>query len=136
MKPIMLEIVTRVLTTYDHCRHCEVFFDQAGLDEKFHQKEVNEYPSDLKEENVKLSEWIKELTRLYKHRLLIRLIDVQSLPGMYKSLRHRVRKYPTFIIEGKEVYTGWDKNQLEDLLDKYIQTSIHSKHPGIQPTLT
>ena len=136
MKPIMLEIVTRVLTTYDHCRHCEVFFDQAGLDKKFHQKEVNEYPSDLKEENVKLSEWIKELTRLYKHRLLIKLIDVQSPLGIYKSLRHRVRKYPTFIIEGKDVYTGWEKSQLEDLLDKYIQTSIGSKHPRIQPTLT
>jgi hypothetical protein len=136
MKPIMLEIVTRVLTTYDHCRHCEVFFDQAGLDKKLHQKEVNEYPPDLKEDAVKLSEWIKELTRLYKHRLLIKLIDVQSLLGIYKSLRHRIRRYPTFIIEGKEVYTGWDKNQLEDLLDKYIQSYIHSKHRRAQPTLT
>jgi len=136
MKPIRLEIVTRVLITYDHCRHCEVFFDQAGFDKKFHQKEVNEYPPDLKEEVVKLSEWIKELTRLYKHRLLIKLIDVQSLLGIYKSLRHRIRRYPTFIIEGKEVYTGWDKNQLEDLLDKYIQSYIHSKHRRIQATLT
>jgi len=136
MKPIMLEIVTRVLTTYGHCRHCGVFLGQAGLDKKLHQKEVNEYPSDLKEEVVKLSEWIKELTRLYKHRLLIKLIDVQSPLGLYKSLRHRVRRYPTFIIEGKDVYTGWDKNQLEDLLDKYVQASIDSKHPRIQPTLT
>ncbi len=136
MKPIMLETVTRVLTTYDHCRHCEVFFDQAGFDKKFHQKEVNEYPPELKEEVVKLSEWIKELTRLYKHRLLIKLIDIQSLLGIYKSLRHRIRRYPTFIIEGKEVYTGWDKHQLEDLLDKYIQSSIHSKRRRVQATLT
>jgi len=136
MKPILLEIVARVLTTYDHCRHCELFFGQAGLDKKFHQKEVNEFPPDLREEFVKLSEWMKELTRLYKHRLFIKLIDVQSFLGIYKSLRHGIRRYPTFIIEGKEVYSGWDKSQLEGLLDKHIQTSLLPKHRRVQPTLS
>ncbi len=98
MKPILLEIVTQVLTSYDHCRHCEVFFGQAGLDEKFHQKEINEYPADLKEEYARLCEWTKELTRLYRHRLFIKLIDVQSFVVIYKSLRYRIRRYPTFII--------------------------------------
>ena len=136
MRPILLEIVTKVLTTYDHCRQCEIFVDEAGLDKKFHQKEMEEYPPDLKEEYLRLSDWIRELTRLYKHRLLIKLIDVQSLHGFYKSLRHRIRKYPTFIIEGKETYTGWDRNQLEALLDKYIQASLLSRHRSAQPTLT
>jgi len=136
MKPILLEIVTQVLTSYDHCRHCEVFFDQAGLDKKFHHKEVNEYPADLKEEYAKLCEWMKELTRLYKHRLFIKLIDVQSFVGIYKSLRHGIRRYPTFIIEGKEVYTGWDKNQLEDLLDKYVKAAVVSRERSTQPTFS
>ena len=124
MRPISLEIVTRVMTTYNHCRHCEVIFDQAGLDQKFHQREINEYPLDLRQEFTNLSDWIRELTRLYKHRLLIRLIDAQSFLGLYKSLRHRIRKYPTFIIERKETYEGWDKSQLECLLDKYIRASL------------
>ncbi len=128
MRPISLEIVSKVLTTFDHCRHCEILFDQAGLDQKFHQKEMNEYPSDLKEEYVKLSDWIRELRRLYKHRLLIKLIDIQSPLGMYKSLRHRIRTYPTFIIEGKEAYAGWDKNHLEGLLDRYMKASLPSKY--------
>jgi hypothetical protein len=136
MRPILLEIVTKVLTTYDHCRHCETLFNQAGLDEKFHQKEMNEYPPDLKEEFIKLSDWIRELTRLYKHRLLIKLIDVQSFLGIYKSLRYRIRKYPTFIVEGKESYSGWDKSQLEALLDKYVKTSILSKRKSVQLTLS
>ncbi|MGQ9648016.1 MAG: hypothetical protein ACUVWO_15935 [Thermodesulfobacteriota bacterium] len=135
MKPILLEIVTRVLTTYDHCHHCEVIFDQAGLDKKFHQQEVNEYPPDLMEEFVRLSEWTKELTRLYKHRLLIKLVDVQSLLGIYKSLRHRIRRYPAFIIEGKEVYMGWDKTRLESLLDEYIKKAQPGKHRHPQPFL-
>jgi hypothetical protein len=136
MKPILLEIVTQVLTSYDHCRHCEIFFDQAGFDKKFHQKEVNEYPADLKEEYAKLCELMKELMRLYRHRLFIKLIDAQSFVGIYKSLRHRFRRYPTFIIEGREVYTGWDKNHLEDLLDKYIKNALPAKHRHLQPSLS
>jgi hypothetical protein len=136
MKPIQLEIVTKVVTFFDHCRRCQVLFDQAGLDKKIHQKEMEEYPPDLKEEYLKLSDWVRELTRLYKHRLLIKLIDVQSPLGIYKSLRHRIRTYPTFIVEGKETYTGWDKNQLESLLDKYIQNSLSSKRRNLQPSLS
>jgi hypothetical protein len=97
---------------------------------------MEEYPLDLKEEYLKLSDWIRELTRLYKHRLLIRVIDAQSPLGFYKSLRHRIRTYPAFIVEGKETYTGWDKNQLESLLDKNIKNSLPSKHRGFQPSLS
>jgi hypothetical protein len=91
----------------------------VGLDQKFHQRETEEYPLDLKEEYGKLSDWILELSRLYKHRLLIKLIDVQSPMGIYKSLRHWIRRYPTFIVEGQETYTGWDKGRLESLLVKF-----------------
>jgi len=91
----------------------------VGLDQKFHQRETDEYPLDLKEEYAKLSDRIQDLTRLYRHRLFIKLIDVQSPLGIYKSLRHWIRKYPTFIVEGQETYTGWDKRQLENLLVKY-----------------
>jgi len=136
MKPIQLEIVTKVVTFFDHCRRCQILFDQAGLDKKVHQKEMEEYPPDLKEEYLKLSDWVRELTRLYKHRLLIKLIDVQSPLGIYKSLRYWIRTYPTFIVEGKETYTGWDKNQLESLLDKHIKNSLPSKHQNLQPSLS
>jgi hypothetical protein len=124
MKPVLLEIVTKLLSSWGSCRRCKILFDQTGLDQKLHQKEIDDYPPDLKEESTKLSGWIRELNRLYKHRLLIRLIDVQSPLGIYKSLRYRIRTYPTFIVEGKETYAGWDKSQLENLLDKYIKRSL------------
>jgi len=135
MKPVLIEIVTRVLTHFDHCAHCEVLFGQAGIDRKLHQKETEEYPSDLKEEYLNLSNWIRELTHLYKHRVIIKLIDVQSLIGIYKSFRHRIRTYPTFIIEGKETYAGWDKNRLETLLDKHIKAMNQSKQQSLRPVL-
>jgi hypothetical protein len=136
MKPILLEIVTKVITSFGQCRRCKILFDQAGFDQKLHQKEMDEYPADLKEEYTKLSDWIRELNRLYKHRLSIKLIDVQSPLGIYKSLRYRIRTYPTFIVEGKEAYAGWDKSQLESLLDKYIKNALPSKHRGLQPSLS
>ena len=136
MKPILLEIVTKVISSFGQCRRCKILFDEAGFDQKFHQKEMDEYPADLKEEYTKLSDWIRELTRLYKHRLLIRVIDVQSPLGIYKSLRHRIRAYPAFIVEGKETYTGWDKGQLESLLDKHIKNSLPSKHQNLQPSIS
>jgi hypothetical protein len=136
MKPIQLEIVTKVIAYFDQCRRCKILFDQAGFDQKLHQKEMDEYPADLKEEVTKLSDWILELNRLYKHRLSIKMIDVQSLLGIYKSLRYRIRTYPTFIVEGKETYAGWDKSQLEGLLDKYIKNALPSKHRTLQPSLS
>jgi hypothetical protein len=129
MKPIRLEIVTKMLTLFGQCRRCEILLDQVALGKKSRQKEMEEYPSDLKEEYARLWEWIRELTRLYKHRLLIRLIDVQSPLGIYKSLRYRIRTYPAFIVEGKETYAGWDKDRLEGLLDRYIKNSLPTKHP-------
>ncbi len=136
MKPIRLEVVTKMLTFFSQCRRCEILYDQVDLGKKSRQKEVEEYPSDLKEEYAKLWEWIRELTRLYKHRLLIRMIDVQSPLGIYKSLRYRIRTYPTFIVEGKEIYSGWDKDRLESLLDRYIKSSLPSRDQSSQASLS
>lgn len=120
MGPVILEIVTRVLTTFDHCPHCEFLFDQAGLDETHHQREINEYPEDLKEEYLRLSTWIRELSRRYKDRLVIKVIDFQSVLGIYKSIRYRIRSYPSFIVAGNELYTGWDKDALTALLERHL----------------
>jgi hypothetical protein len=32
---------------------------------------------------------------------IISFSDIQSPIGMYKSLRYRIRTYPTFIVEGR-----------------------------------
>ena len=136
MKPISLEIVTGTITIFGHCRHCEVFFDEAGLQQKARESEIKDYPSDLIRESENLFDWVRELKRLYKHRLSIRLIDAKSFVGFYKSLRYRIRKYPTFIVDGKETYAGWDKSRLEEILDSNIKASLGLDRRRIQPTLS
>jgi hypothetical protein len=120
MGPKVLEIVTQVLTTYDHCSHCESIFDAAGVNAKFHKRDLDDYPADLREEYSRLSDWIRELAGLYKERIQIALIDAQSPKGIMKALRHSIRQYPTFVMDGKKIYTGWDKGRLQQELEKHL----------------
>ena len=95
--------------------HCERIFDQAGLGKKVHNL-AEQYPPKFLEESHRLAAWLEELTARYGSRLSIRVIDPQSPLGFFKSLRHWVRRYPTFIINGQKKYTGWDREALEALL--------------------
>lgn len=136
MRAIRLEVVTNMLTTYGQCNRCSLIFEETGLKRESDRRQLDEYPQDLKEESEKLSIWIRELKQLYKHRLVIRLIDAQSLAGVYKALRHRVRKYPTFIVDGKETLSGWDKRRLEELIDKQIKALIFARRQSLQSSVS
>lgn len=114
-KPVTLEVISLMPTTYFHCAHCEFIFDQVGIGKKVHSRD-EQYPPEFLEESHRLATWLEELSARYGPRLVIRLIDPQSLLGFFKSLRHWVRRYPTFIVNGREKYTGWDRKTLEAIL--------------------
>ncbi len=121
MKPIVLEIVTNVLTVFNHCNRCGPVFREAGVEDKVNLEVLNEYPKELREEFQRLLDWINELVRLYRHRISVRIVDAKSMHGIYKSLRHHFRKYPAFIVDNKDVVTGWDHEKLSDILDAHIR---------------
>ena len=93
-----------------------------GLKKKRDDRDLNDYPEDLKEEYLFLSNWIRELAQKYREKILIKVIDVQSLLGFYKSLRYGARQYPTFIVNKKAKYTGKEKTRLDALLKEYLQS--------------
>ena len=124
MKPISIEVVTRVLTSYGHCVRCEPFFHESEVGKKSKIEDVKKYPPDLIEESLRFSEVICELYQIYKHRIRVRLIDVQSPLGIYKSLIHGFREYPAFIVEKEDVYKGLDKHKLEEIIDKHIKATV------------
>jgi len=76
----------------------------------------------VKEDYLYLSAWIRELSQKYGSSILIRIFDAQSLQGVIKSFRHGVFRYPTFIINKKEKYTGKDKEWLDNLLRRHLGT--------------
>ena len=94
-----------------------------GLREKRDRQVLNDYPEDLKEDYLFLSNWIRELSQKYRENILIKVIDVQSLQGVLKSIRHGIFRYPTFIIDKKKKYTGKDKDRLDALLRESLSSA-------------
>jgi hypothetical protein len=62
----------------------------------------------VKAEFLKVSDWIRKARARYGARVAVLLVDPQSLGGMWKVLRHRIRRYPTFLIDRGEPIVGWE----------------------------
>lgn len=120
MSHIQVEVIAPVLTNFFHCMHCEQIFNQADIGQQLHQDELEQYPEDFKEDAARLASWLNELANQYGDHVHIRVIDPQSPEGLYKSIRYWVRKYPSFIINGRERITGWDKSVLETTLKTWL----------------
>jgi len=121
MKPVCIEVVSNLFTSLGHCRHCDLLFQESGLGPKVRAEDSGAYPPQFHEEWNRLREILQELGRLYRHRIVVRLVDADSPLGLYKALRHRFRRHPAFILDKKDVYTGWDLKEIEILLDTRLK---------------
>jgi len=93
------------------------------LRDKRDNQDLNQYPEEVKEDYLFLSGWVRELSQKYGERIRIRMTDAQSLQGFYKSLRYRVFRYPSFIINKRRKYTGKDKVLLDALLREELENA-------------
>jgi len=71
---------------------------RAHLDKAPAERGLDEYPPEWQAEFHRLSDLILDLASRYGDRILIRVWDPRSLQGMWKSIRHGVRRYPTFVV--------------------------------------
>lgn len=125
MNPIILEVVAPMLSTVEmSCRGCGFIFAYVGLQSKYRNACTNEYPGDWKHAVNRLSNLLEEITFLYRHRIMIRVIDAQSPLGLWKQIRHRVFRFPAFIVDKRRTYIGWDSDQLEALIDERIHQAV------------
>jgi hypothetical protein len=128
MQPVTVEVVAPVLTGFRHCPHCETFLDGACLGDQVHTQEINEYPEEIKADYLRLSEWVHAVQKTYGAQVIVRIIDPQSLGGFWKVLRHRIRRYPTFLIDGAERLVGWEANP-----DAALARLVGRPHPTAEP---
>jgi hypothetical protein len=125
MTPVILEVVAPMLSSVEmSCRGCGVVMEAVGLKKEDRKACAEEYPQDWKDAVDYLAKWIGEISRLYRHRILIRVIDAQSPLGMWKQLRHRVFKFPAFIVNKKKAYVGWDRRELESVIDEEVKRTV------------
>jgi hypothetical protein len=113
---INLEVIALLISGAKHCSHCQNFFDDAGISQQVQQEQLNSYPEEMWQDYARLSQMVRDLSARYGDQLRIILIDPHSPLGLWKSLRHWVRTYPTFIVNGQAKYTGWDLAPLDALL--------------------
>jgi hypothetical protein len=115
---IDLEVLAHMPTDFYHCSHCERLFEAAGIGTAVHREMQAAYPPEILEEAERLATWLRDLSARYGEQLQIRIVDPQSVEGFFKSLCYQVRRYPTFIINRRAKYTGWEPAALERLLER------------------
>jgi hypothetical protein len=121
MKPIVVEVISPMVTTLGHCTRCGLVFRESGVEDKANFEALQEYPKEFREDSLRLSALIDGLVQTYRHRIHIQLISAQSFYGLYKLIRHRIRKYPAFVVNSRDVCTGWKRESIEELLDRHIR---------------
>ena len=109
------------------CLTCEMMMAQADLDQPGVGRGLEEYPPEWQADYQKLSELIFALAVRHQEQVRIRIWDPRSFQGMLKSIRYGIRRYPTFIVNGKIKLTGWDQEELE----KHIQAAAKSGNSAI-----
>ena len=113
---VLLKVLAYVPTDFFHCIHCERMFDAAGVGASVRREIRAAYPPEMLEEAERLAVWLQDLSARWGERLHIRIVDPQSLEGLFTSLRYWVRRYPTFVVDRRTKYTGWEPAALERLL--------------------
>jgi hypothetical protein len=82
--------------------------------------DFNQYPADVKEDHLFLTNWLCELAQKYQNKIRIKIINASSLRGVFKSIRFWTQTYPTFIVNKKETYCGSDKSRLDIILKGHL----------------
>lgn len=117
MTGVGVQVIAPIHVGLGLCTACELVLSEAGVGEHPGQRALDEYPEEWQEDYRRLIDWVYDLADRYGDRILIKVIDPQSPEGLIKSLRYRVRSYPTWIVNGKKRIVGWDRQALESAID-------------------
>ena len=106
-RPLLVEIIAYAPTAYYHCTHCEVAWREMGASNRIHEEQMeSSLPEDLIEEYQTVSDWVKEMFRVYCDAIVLKVIDAASIEGFYKSIKYNARRYPAVIVNRKARFLG------------------------------
>ena len=120
-RPVRVEVITYAPTIFTHCQHCEVAFGQTGVGDRIHREQAREsLPDDLRAEFAAVADWVHGLLDRHGGRIDVRLIDAASIQGVWKTLRHRTRRYPAVVVEGQDRFIGEDLPLAEAEIERRV----------------
>jgi len=114
-QPVLVDVIAPMPEGWGMCTSCEMLIAQAELDWPPVERGL-EYPPEWQADFARLAVVVADLAARYGERILIRLYDPRSLQGLFKAIRHGVRRYPAFVVAGYDKIVGWDEDALERLL--------------------
>ena len=116
-----LEILTYAPTEFYHCQHCEVVWHDIGLGPRIRAEQRGAaLPADLQAEYTAIADWVAGAHARYGEQLRVSVIDVASVEGVFKAVRHRARRFPAFIFDGSERVLGFDAERLDIVLERRL----------------
>ena len=119
---MVVEILTYAPTEFYHCQHCEVVWHSVGFGQRIRAEQRREaLPSDLQAEYTAIADWVSDAHNRYGERLEFRVVDVASVEGVFKAIRHGARHFPAFIVDGGERIIGFDRQRLDAALAQRLQ---------------
>jgi hypothetical protein len=127
-----LEILAYAPTEMFHCLHCEAVWGHLGLGQAIHEEQRQSLlPPDLGEEYERISDWVAGALDRHPGRLEVRLVDAASVEGVGKALRHRLRRFPAFVVNGRRTVVGFDPTRLEAAVSEALHE--HAGDGGAKP---
>jgi hypothetical protein len=113
MPPVRIDVIALLPEGWGICTSCEVLLARARLDKPPHERSLDEFPPEWQADLKWLSALVLDLAARYGDSVLIRIWDPRSLQGLIKSIRYVTRRYPTFVVAGREKVTGYDLARVE-----------------------
>jgi hypothetical protein len=122
--PVQVDVFAPLPESWGMCSSCEMLLGQTGMGQDQASAAQDAYPPDWQDDFRRLSDLVFDLAQRFGEDISISLYDPRSLPGMFKAIRHGVRRYPTFIVSGRAKITGWDLAKIEQHL---IQAGVNQR---------
>ena len=105
--PLLVEVIAYAPTAFYHCTHCEIAWREMGKSNRAQEEQLEtSLPEDLQREYLAVSDWVKEMFRVHRDRLMVKVIDAASVEGVIKSLRYKARRYPAVIVNQRSRHIG------------------------------
>jgi hypothetical protein len=122
MEPVTVQVIAYAPTVFRHCQHCEVAIAGVGLGERIHRAEAaNALPDDLLRDYQQVSDFVHSLLERHGRNVRVSVIDAASIEGVWQSLRHRVRRYPAVVVDGRDRLVSTDFDAIERVIEQRLR---------------
>ena len=128
--PLLVEIIAYAPTAFYHCTHCEVAWREMGATNKIHGDQfTTSLPDELVQDYQNVSDFVHQIFNKYCDQVVVKVIDVASIEGFWKTLRYGVRRYPAVIVRGQKRFTGTQFLEAEEEIGREISLLAGSGRP-------